>query len=208
MEPQVIWQGELGDDLHLLRIERVGENRVWLVLSMRDAGTTLMESVFLSPSGALGEEDLAALLTHARRLAAALAAPRAAIPDPSPEDDETWDDETWDEKVRAQLELAAAHPLDTFTLKFEFSETGLGYTKRLLVVLASDEEHALVQYRRHFEPTLDDGGWEYWRRGIDVQRGLHTEWLTNFLNPDWLKRISGNLVYHRVIAFEWHFNAS
>lgn len=148
MEPQVIWQGELGNDLHL-------------------------------------------------------DAPPAAIPDPSPEDDETWD-----EKVRAQLELAAAHPLDTFTLKFEFSETGLGYTKRLLVVLASDEEDALLQYRRHFEPTLDDGGWEYWCRGIDVQRGLHTEWLDRFLNPDWLERISKNLVYHRVIAFEWHFNAS
>lgn len=99
-------------------------------------------------------------------------------------------------------------PLDAFTLKFDYIATGEGSTTRLLVVLAHMEDEALAQYRQHFHPTMDDGGWDYWRRGVDVQRGLHIEWLERLLNPDWLERISADLVYHRVIAFEWHFNAS
>lgn len=198
---RVIWHGPL-DDQHELRVERTAENEGFMFVAASGTGSlVLIHSVLLPATATLSEDDIAALKSQAKQAIAELGPVQAHS--------SSWeDDEAWTAKMRALGEMIAANPLDTFTIRWEYSATGEGLTTRLFVALAHTEDEALAQYRQHFHRSEDDAAWEYWSRGAEVRRGLHIPWLERLLNPDWLGRISTDPMYHRVIAFEWHFNAS
>lgn len=203
---QVVWQGRLADQ-HTLRIERTGKEQregVLYVLTPDGGDLLVIGGIPLPLSEPVGAEEIAVWQGIAEKGIDKVNEWRAASSPSAESDEPSWDEE----ETRALYEMIATHPLDTFTLKFEYSATGEGHTKCLLVVRAHTEAEALALYREHFHRGDDDASWAYWSRGVEVQRGLHREWLTGVFNSYWLDRISETLQYQRLIAFQSHFNAS
>lgn len=195
---RVIWHGPLNDQ-HELRVERTAEDEGLLFVAASGTGDlVLILGIPLPATTTFSEDDIATVKARAEQAIAELAAVRTEAPS---------FDEAWAVEARALEERSAAGPLDTFTVRFEYGATGEGFTTRLLVVQARTEDEALARYREHFHRDGDDDAWAYWRLGIDVQRGLHREWLQGPFESSWLDRIAA-YPHHRVIAFEFHLNAS